>query len=109
MKKLSYAFIFIILLYYIGFTYGYQKSVNAENQIIEIFVDGDSKPQSTKIGELEAKNNKIELWHHSDKYWSYKGIQISDGIFGDDLGNEELLEKEINEEITFEIPLEQNL
>jgi len=111
MKKFSYIFIFIILIYYyyISFTYGYQKSVNAENQTIEILLDGDPKPLSIKIGELEAKNNKIELWHHSGKYWSYKGIQISDSFLGKDLKNEKKLEDAINENIIFEIPLDQNL
>ncbi|NLL04385.1 MAG: hypothetical protein GX270_01035, partial [Clostridiaceae bacterium] len=109
MKKLFYALI-SILICCISFSFFFQRIVTAEDQNIEILLAGvDSEPLSIKIGDLESKNNTIELWHHSGKYWSYKGIQIRDEIFGDELGNEHKLEEAINEEITFEIPLDQNL
>ena len=43
------------------------------------------------------------------EYWSYKGLQLNDELFGDELGNEIKLEEAINEQITFEIPLDKNL
>jgi hypothetical protein len=110
MKKLSYTFILIIFICCINLNYCSTVLCNTENQTIEILLDGiDSRPLSLKIGELESINNTIELWHHSGKYWSYKGIKISDNLFGKDLGNEQKLEEAINEKITFEIPLEQSL
>jgi hypothetical protein len=86
MKKLIYIFIFTAFIYCIGHNYVYQGFVYAENQTIDVLLDGvDSTPLSIKIGELDSKYNKIELWHHSGKYWSYKGLQINDKFFGKEL------------------------
>jgi hypothetical protein len=110
MKKLINIFILTAFIYCIGHNYVYQGFVYAENQTIDVLLDNvDSKPSSIIIGELDYKYNKIELWHHSGKYWSYKGLQLNDELFGDELGNEIKLEEAINEQITFEIPLDKNL
>ncbi|NLL05853.1 MAG: hypothetical protein GX270_08720 [Clostridiaceae bacterium] len=110
MKKLLLAFIYVVLIYYISVNHCFQLAANTENQTIEVLLDGiDSKPLSLKIGELDSKDNKIELWHHSGKYWSYKGLQISDNLLEKNLRNEEKLEEALSEKITFEIPLDQNI
>ena len=110
MKKFLSIFLFITFILCTNLYYSYSIIVNAENQSIEILLDGiDTRPSSKIIGEFNSEGNTIELWHYSGKYWSYKNLIIEDEVLDNDLRNSEKLEKAINEEITFEIPIEQAL
>ena len=72
MKIFLCLFMLSVLFYAINISY--PTLVNSENQSIKILLDGiDKKPSSMIIGELNATENAIELWHHSGKYRSYKG------------------------------------
>jgi hypothetical protein len=110
MKKFLCILLFITFILCANLYYGYSIIVNAENQSIEILLDGiDTRPPSKVIGEFDSEGNIIELWHYSGKYWGYKNLIIEDEVLDNDLRNSEKLEKAINEEITFEIPIEQTL
>lgn len=110
MKKIVYISIFTILIYCVSLHCGYQEIVHAENQTIEILLDGvDNKPPAKMLGEMDYEDISIELWHFSGKYWGYKNLIIKDEDLDGDLRNEENLEKAINEEVSFEIPIELTL
>lgn len=110
MKKFICISILAIFIYSFTFHYGYQRTIYAENQTIEVVLDGiDAKPLAKKIGEFNYEDNSIEMWHFSGKYWKYKNLIIYDKDLDNLLRSSESLEKAINEEIAFEIPIEQNL
>ena len=112
MKRLFSSSILFTFICFLTIIFGifYPNIVIAENQTIEVLLDGiDNKPTNIIVGEMNPEINTIELWHHSGGYWSYKGLIINDKDLKYDLTNEDILEQLINEKITFEIPLEQNL
>jgi len=110
MKKFICISILAIFIYSFSFHYGFLKIIRAENQTIEVLLDGiDAKPLSKTIGEFDYEDISIEMWHYSGKYWKYKNLIIYDKDLDEFLRNSEKLEKAINEEISFEIPIEPNL
>lgn len=110
MKKVCCIFIAFVLIYGIEINLAFSRIVNAETQSVEVLIDGvDLAPATEIIGECNSVDNSIELWHYSGGYWKYKGLVIKDEVLEDDLRNSEKLAQLINEEIIFEIPIEQNL
>lgn len=109
MKNIYYVICFAII-FCVGITFLFIGDVYSTEQSIEVLLDGiDKKPTTYMLGECNSKNNNIEMWHYSGKYWGYKDIIIKDKDLNNNLKNEEILEQIINEEIIFEIPLEESL
>ena len=86
------------------------QEVQALVQDIEVLYDGiDEIPVNIPLGETGVVNNEIELWHFSGGYWKYKNIVINDTDLGKDLTDEKSLEKKLNEEVEFEIAIDDDL
>ncbi|TCK99485.1 hypothetical protein EDC19_0105 [Natranaerovirga hydrolytica] len=111
-KKICYV---IILILFISLKTIYSndiKTVKGEEQTLDIKVilqGEDEVPSIQEIGKIGPLEESIELWHYSGGYWKYGDIVIYDNNLDDYINDPVELGEALNQEITFEIPIDQAL
>lgn len=110
-KSKQYTLMEIIVIFICSIFIGLNVcSINADGKSINvIIVEEESIPETLKIAEYYALDNYIELWHYSGGYWGYKNIKIYDKNLDDTYNSAESFVDLLNDYISFEIPIDDDL
>ncbi|EIC04504.1 hypothetical protein YSBL_1821, partial [Acetivibrio thermocellus YS] len=110
-KRTGYIILFVLTIYnFFSYSFYDCDKVNAQTPKIEVLIEGvDEQPKGKIIGVYGPFTKGIELWHYSGGYWGYKSLIIRDEDLDGDLNDEEALAKAINEKITFDYTIDEDL